>query len=155
MPRTDGWLERYGSKHRFVRYPPIYFAAALLVVVGTVGTLWALPAPAEFQRISPLLNWGSAFLMAAIVYYFIISLSVAIGLLPLMVAIAAFELWLGQSEFQPLRVSLGLLAAGTIGLWLGRLGNGGLRAVAGDLQWMMIAPAWLLASLFRRLGIPV
>jgi hypothetical protein len=30
-----------------------------------------------------------------------------------------------------------------------------VKAVCGDVQLMMIAPAWLLSNLYRRLGIPV
>ena len=51
-----------------------------LVVIGTVGLLWSLPVPDRFYAISPLVNWGSLFLMAATVYYFIISVPLAIGM---------------------------------------------------------------------------
>jgi hypothetical protein len=80
-----------------------------ILVLGTVGILWSLPVPEEFARISPVLNWGSVFLMAAVVYYFIISIPLAIGMLPFVAGITA----------------------------------------------MMIGPAWLLANLYRRLGIPI
>ena len=49
-----------------------------------------------------------------------------------------------------------VLFAGSLGgLYLGHYQSGGLRAVARDVQLMMIAPAWLLSNLYRRLGIPV
>ena len=82
MTDSDGWLERYGETHGNLTYPVLYWAAVPMVVTGTVGLLWSLPVPAQFFEISPLLNWGSAFLMAAAIYYFIISLSLAIGMLP-------------------------------------------------------------------------
>ena len=59
-----------------------------MVVLGTVGLLWTLPIPDQFFEISPLLNWGTAFLMATAVYYFIISVSLAIGMLPFLLGIA-------------------------------------------------------------------
>ncbi|MCH8117912.1 MAG: DUF962 domain-containing protein [Proteobacteria bacterium] len=154
MTDSDGWLERYAASHSNVTYPLIYWASVPMVVLGTVGILWALPIPDEFYEISPLLNWGSAFLMAAAVYYFIISLSIAIGMLPFVLGIAALQMWLEQSEFAPLRVSLGLLVVSTIGLWLGHRNEQGLRPVLQDLQVMMIGPAWLLSVLYRRVGIP-
>ena len=115
---NDGWLERYAENHRNLRYASLYWLAVLMVVMGLVGLLWAVPVPEQFYTISPLLNWGSAFLMVAAVYYFIISLSIAIGMLPFLIGVAAFHLWLGFSEFSALRVSAGLLIAGTIALWL-------------------------------------
>lgn len=155
MSETIGWLDEYERSHSDISYPIFYWAAVPAVVLGTVGVLWALPAPDEFFRISPLLNWGSAFLMVTAVYYFIISLSLAIGMLPFLLGIASIQISLEQSDFSPMRVSVGLLVAGIIGLWLGHSRGGGVIAVVRDLQMMMIGPAWLLAALYRRLGIPI
>ena len=151
---NDGWLERYAESHRRLRYPGLYRVAVMMVVVGLVGLLWTLPVPEQFYRISPLLNWGSAFLMVAAVYYFIISLSIAIGMLPFLIGVAAFHLWLGPSEYSALRVSTGLLVAGTIALWLGHRDKPGLGPLLDDLLHAMIGPAWMLSVIYRRLGIP-
>ena len=80
MSEIESWLERYEDNHRDLANPLVYWAAVPMIVLGTVGILWYLPVPFEFHEISPLLNWGSAFLMVAAVYYFIISLPIAIGL---------------------------------------------------------------------------
>ena len=154
MTETDGWLHHYEETHRDLTNPAIYWAAVPMVVLGTVGLLWTLPIPAEFFEISPLLNWATAFLMATVVYYFIISVSLAIGMLPFIIGVAAINMWLAASEFSHLYVSLGLLTAGIIGLWLGHRNENGLRAVLQDLQFMMIGPVWLLSVLYRRIGIP-
>ena len=154
MSETDNWLLRYEQNHSELNNPWVYWAAVPMVVTGTVGLLWVLPIPAEFYEISPLLNWGSAFLMAATIYYFIISLSIAIGMLPFLLGLATLQLWLTASNYPALGVSIGLVVAGTVGLALGRRGTGGLRAVLQDLQLMMIGPAWLLSVIYRRFGIP-
>lgn len=154
MTDSDGWLERYAAGHDDLTYPVVYWASVPMVVIGTVGLLWSLPIPPQFYEISPLLNWGSAFLMAAAVYYFIISLSIAIGMLPFILGIAAIQLWLEQSLYSHPHASGGLFVAGTIGLWLGHRHEAGLRPVLTDLQLMMIGPAWLLSELYRRMGIP-
>ena len=154
MTETDGWLRRFEETHQDLSHPAIYWAAVPIVVVGTVGLLWSLPVPDEFFEISPLLNWGTAFLMAAAVYYFIISVSLAIGMLPFVIGVAGIHMWLVAADYPLFRVSLGLLVAGIIGLWLGHRSESGLRAVLQDLQYMMIGPAWLLSVLYRRIGIP-
>ena len=151
----DNWLDRYEREHDNLTNPIVYWAAVPMVVLGTIGLFWYLPIPAEFVEISPLLNWGSAFLMATAIYYFIISLSLAIGMLPFLLGLAAFQLWLGHSPYPQLGVSIGLLIAGTVGLWLGRRGPGSLRGVLRDFQLMMIGPAWLLSVIYKRFGIPV
>jgi hypothetical protein len=155
MTETTDWLQRYGDSHTELAYPLLYWAAVPAVVLGTVGLLWIMPVPDEYARISPLLNWGSTFLMAAVVYYFIISVPLAIGMLPFIVGIATCQSWLGSSDFSPLRVSAGLLLAGTLGLWVGRRRQWSLGPVWTDLQLVMIGPAWLLSVLYRRIGIPI
>jgi hypothetical protein len=155
MSEVDGWLEHYEETHRDLSYPAVYWAAVLLVVLGVVGMLWSLPVPDEFFEISPLLNWGSAFLMATAVYYFIISIPLAIGLLPFVLGVAWLHLWLEQSDFSPIRVCAGLLVAGVIGLWLGHHKQRSIGAVLQDLQLTMIGPAWLMSVLYRRVGIPI
>lgn len=155
MTDSDSWLARYEAAHSDITWPPIYWLAVQMVVLGTVGLLWLLPIPAEFREISPLLNWGSAFLMASAVYYFIISVPLAIGMLPFVIGVASFQVWLGQSDYSATRVTSGLLAAGIIGLWLGHRNQRGFAPVLHDLQMMMIAPAWLLSVLYRKVGIPI
>ena len=155
MTESDGWLQRFETSYRELTSPAAYWTAAPMVVLGLVALLWSLPVPDEFEAISPLLNWATAFLMAAVIYYFIISVSLAIGLLPLVVAIAAANAWVGAAGLSHARLSLGLLVAGMIGLWLGRRGNSGFRLFIGDLQHVMLAPAWLLSTLFKRFGIPL
>ena len=154
MSETHSWLDRYGANHQDLTWPWIYWAAVPMVVLGTVGLLWSLPVPFEFYEISPLLNWGSAFLMVTAIYYFIISLSLAIGLLPFLLGLAFVQMWLQQSAYTPIRVSTGLLLAGLIGLWLGHRNQRGFGPLLEDLQTIMIGPAWLLAAIYRRLGIP-
>jgi uncharacterized membrane protein YGL010W len=154
MTEIDNWLERYGESHKQLRNPIVFWASVPMVVLGTVGVFWALPIPLEFYEISPLLNWGSAFLMATAIYYFIISLSLAIGMLPFLLGIAAVQLWLAQAPYPALGVSTGLLAAGAVGLFLGRGGPGSIRRVLEDFQLMMIGPVWLLSILYKRFGVP-
>ena len=154
MNETDGWLRRYEETHRDLTNPVVYWAAVPMVVLGTVGLLWSLPIPDAFFDISPLMNWGTTFLMATAVYYFIISVSLAIGMLPFVIGVAGINMWLEGSEFSLLSVSIGFLVAGIIGLWLGHRKQNSIRPVLNDLQFMMIGPAWLLSVLYKRIGIP-
>jgi hypothetical protein len=155
MSETDEWLTRYGDSHAEIASPLAYWAAVPLVVVATVGLLWSLPVPDTFYAISPLVNWGSLFLMSATVYYFIISVPLAIGMLPFVMGVASIQIWLEASQHSPVQVSTGFLVAGVIGLLLGRRGKRVLSHVLQDLQLMMIGPAWLLSVLYRRMGIPI
>jgi len=152
----DGkWLTEFGARRESVGNPVIYWLSLMLFLVGTVGLLWSLPIPREFSDISPLMNWGSAYLMAAAVYYFIISLSLGLGMIFFILGIATLEMWLSDLPVRLEYASSALTGTGVGGLCFGRYTNGGMRAVLRDIQLVMIAPAWLLSNLYRQLGIPV
>jgi hypothetical protein len=155
MPEIERWLSDYGDSHRDVAYPAIYWPSAVALVPGTVGMLWSLPIPPAFGEISPFLNWGSAFLMATLVYYFVISLSLAIGMLPFMLAIAALGVLLAQANVSMAGISLGIVVIAVAGIYFGHHASGGVRAVLRDIQLLTIGPLWLLSRLYRRLGISV
>lgn len=153
MSDIENWLIQYEESHRDLRNPIAFWTAVPMLLVGISGLLWTLPIPQEFYDISPLLNWGTAFLMVTAIYYFIISLSLAIGLLPFLLGLAAIQLWLADSGYPPFGITAGLSLAGIAGLALGR--GGPFAAFIQDLQMIMIGPAWLLSVLFKRFGIPV
>lgn len=152
MTDIDDWLTRYEQSHSDLNNPVVYWAAVPMLILGFSGLLWDLPVPIEFEDISPLLNWGSAFLMVTAIYYFIISLSLAIGLLPFLLGLASIHMWLGNSGYSAMAVSTGLLVAGVSGLLLGRRGE--FRQTVLDLQLIMLGPAWLLSVLYKRYSIP-
>jgi len=153
MSDIDNWLVRYEEAHRDILRPAVFWAAVPLLVLGVTGVLWNLPVPRQFHEISPLLNWGSTFLMVAAIYYFIISLSLAIGLLPFLLGLASIQMWLSSSALPATAVAVTLLIAGIVGLAAGR--GGSARALLQDLQLIMIGPAWLLSALYKRFGIPI
>ena len=154
MSDTDHWLARYGEKHKDIRNAPVYWSAVPLLVLGTVGLLWSLPVPDALTAISPLLNWGTVFLMAAMVYYFIISVPLAIGMLPFVFGILAIIGWLDVNGDVLPMAAAGLTVAAVCGLYAGHFAGRGLSGVGLDIQFMMIAPVWMLSLLYRRLGIP-
>lgn len=154
MTDSEGWLEEYRDNHSRTGNRVLHWIAVPLVIFGTVGWLWSLPVPQAFLDISPLLNWGVTFLMAAEVYYFIISVSLAIGMLPFAVAIALLIAVLYSILTSLFWFSVAVLTIGVAGLYLGKGSARNLRCLARDIQLIMIAPIWLLSLLYRRLHIP-
>ena len=154
MTDTERWLAEYGDNHDQTGNRVLHWIAVSLFIFGTVGMLWALPIPDAFLKISPLLNWSITFLMAAEVYYFIISISLAIGMLPFVVAIATLIALLSTAVTSLLWFSIAILILGMTGLYLAKGSRRDIHGLAHDVQLIMIAPIWLLARLYRRMGIP-
>jgi hypothetical protein len=154
MTDTDHWLRDYGDMQAALQYPVLHHIAIVASVFGLVGLLWTLPVPAEFVAISPLLNWGTAFLMAAVVYYFIIATSLAIGMLPFVIALTSAAYWIETTALALELIAACALLSGVAGLFVSRTGSGRVAALMREIQLLMIGPVWLLSRLYRRLGIP-
>ena len=154
MTDTERWLAEYGDNHSQTGNRVLHWIAVPLFIFGTVGVLWALPIPDAFLKISPLLNWSITFLMAAEVYYFIISISLALGMLPFVVAIATLIALLSTAVTSLLWFSIAILIHDMTGLYLAKGSRRDVHGLVRDMQLIMIAPIWLLARVYRRMGIP-
>jgi uncharacterized membrane protein YGL010W len=149
----DEWVDRYAAL-RF--HGPGHASAWLgipLAVASLVGLLWSAPVPSALAEASPALNWGTLFLMAAFVYYCILSITLALGALPLLILAALPSAWLAQSGLRLWPVAAALFA--TTFAWQlteTKLATGRIRAVR-NAQYVMMGPIWLLRAAYSKLGI--
>ena len=93
MPDANIWLNEYALDHQHPVNQLMHKICVPLIVVSLIGLMWAIPVPAEFTEISPALNWGTAFLLASVVYYFIMSIPLAIGMLPVVLITVVIVNW--------------------------------------------------------------
>jgi len=154
MKTTDEWLAEYARNHRDDTNKLIHWICVPVIVVSLVGMLWSLPVPERFSSASPALNWGTVFLMAAVVYYFILSISLAVGALPFVLFVVAAVAWLDRLSTPLWLISAALFAAGWACQLAGHWLEGSRPAFFRDLQFLMIGPLWLIAGIYRRLKIP-
>ena len=117
--------------------------------------LWALPFPGGLRSLHPAANWASLAVLAALVYYSLLSLRLTVGILPWLLAglvsIHAVDQW----RVIPLwTICLALFVVAWVGQFVGHAIEGKRPSFFKDLQFLMIGPLWLLADVYRRLGIP-
>ena len=155
MRPIQDWLDEYGESHRNPTNKLIHWICVPLIVLSLVGLLWSLPVPETFSDISPALNWGTMFVMAAIVYYFIMSFSLALGMMVVIPLMLLAIHWLDVSFAAPLwAICVGIFVAAWIGQFIGHHIEGKRPSFLTDVQFLMIGPIWLLSFLYKRLGIP-
>jgi hypothetical protein len=135
------WLDAYDTLSAARSRLWLHTVAVVLLEIGVVALLWAVPVPAAFTAISPALNWGSAFLLATVVYYFLLSLPVALALLPAVFALAAAVAWLDRLPGGLGPVGGGLIAMAVL-LDLAAAREKRPATVGAFLQLVMIAPVW-------------
>ncbi len=154
MRSADEWFAEYGESHVNPTNKLIHWICVPAIVVSVIGMLWSLPVPAAFEQISPALNWGTAFVMAAVVYYFLMSVTLGLGMVVIVLAMMAIVHWLDGFATPQWLISVVIFVVAWVGQFIGHLVEGKKPSFFKDLQFLMIGPAWLLGFIYRRLGIP-
>jgi uncharacterized membrane protein YGL010W len=136
---VDGLLERYGEFHRNPANKAIHWVCVPLIVWSVLAALWT---------VSPLAVYAAIGVIT--VFYLRLSLPLALGMLGLM-ALMVWPLTLLGSR--TLIVSIAVFVAAWIGQFIGHILEGRKPAFLEDVRSLLIGPVWLLADLYRRLGI--
>jgi uncharacterized membrane protein YGL010W len=139
MRRVDRLFESYGLYHQDPVNKAIHWVCVPLIVWSVLGMLWAA---------SPIAPWIA--IAAATLFYLLISVPLAIGMLVIVAAMAWPLSLLGDRE---LLISLLTFAAAWIGQFIGHAIEGRKPAFVDDLRSFLVAPAWLLGDLYRRIGV--
>ena len=122
------WIDRYDALFAARRLPWLHALATVLLALGVLTALWALPVPDALRRISVLLNWSTLLLIALIVYYFILSLPLALALVPIAAALITMALCLDLAGMR----------------------RKSARSLAEFVQLAMLAPLWLFHHAVQR-----
>ncbi len=136
---VDRLLERYGEFHRNAANKAIHWVCVPLIVWSVLGALWSASPVAAYVAVG-----------AAMVFYLWLSLPLALGML----GVIALMVWpLTLLGAHALFVSIAVFVAAWIGQFIGHILEGRKPAFLEDVRSLLIGPAWLLADLYRRLGI--
>lgn len=154
LTNPDSWLETYGGMRSTGPSHPSEWLGTPLALAGLVAWLWSLPTPIEFSTPGSVLNWGTLFLMATVVYYFILSISLAFGTLPFVAAIAVGTAWLDRRGLPLGQIGCTAFVCALAWQLVASRHGAGSTAVVTRLQHLTIGPLWLLAAVYRRAGIP-
>ncbi|MGD8975999.1 MAG: DUF962 domain-containing protein [Gammaproteobacteria bacterium] len=147
------WLDEYGESHQNPTNKAVHWVCVPLIALSLIGMLWSLPVPPAFREISPVLNWGVLFMMAAVVYYFILSPPLAVGMIGVMAAFTGALYWLDGLQTPLWGVCLGIFVLAWIGQFIGHMVEGKRPSFFQDMQFLMIGPMWLLSFIYQRFGI--
>jgi uncharacterized membrane protein YGL010W len=155
MRTATQWLDDYGDSHRNQTNKALHWICVPVIAWCVLGFLWSLPFPQGIRAEHPAVNWASIAVIIALLYYSALSIRLALGALPLLLAC----LWsldrLDHLEGVPLwSICLFLFVVAWIGQFIGHAIEGKRPSFFKDMQFLMIGPLWLLADVYRRMGIP-
>jgi uncharacterized membrane protein YGL010W len=146
MRSIHNWLDEYGGSHRNRTNKVLHWFCVPVIVWCVMGFLWSIPNLG--------VNWAILIVLAALLYYSVLSIPLAFGALPIFAAM----LWsIGLLASRGSAILLGLCAALFVIAWVGQfIGHaieGKRPSFFRDIQFLLIGPLWLLADLYRRLGV--
>lgn len=151
---ADQWFSEYGESHQNRTNKALHWVCVPLIAACVIALVWEIPTPTFMHRV-PFLNWATLLVAASLVFYVRLSPPLAVGMLIFSIAvvgaIAAYE----RLDLAPVwQVALLAFALAWIGQFAGHSIEGKKPSFFQDLQFLLIGPIWLLAFVYRKLGIP-
>jgi uncharacterized membrane protein YGL010W len=147
------WLDEYSDSHRHPTNKAIHWICVPAILFSVLGLLWLIPAP-DIAAFSPWVNWATLLMGFAIIYYLILAPALAGGMALLAVVMFSIIYRLDAALTFPLwRLFAVVFIVAWIGQFIGHEIEGKKPSFFKDLQFLLIGPAWLMADVYRRLGI--
>ena len=153
MRSVADWLGEYGVSHANPTNKLLHWICVPLIVLAVMGFIWSIPVPGAFAALSPWLNWATLVALLALLYYASLSAALAVG-----IALAFAVLFVLLDAFQSLpwplwATSLTIFVVAWIGQFIGHAVEGKRPSFFKDVQFLLIGPLWLVAALYRKLGL--
>jgi len=146
MRSLQNWLDEYGASHRNPTNKLLHWICVPVIVWCVIGFLGSLPnSGASIARFAVL---------AALIYYALLSLPLALGALPVLGGMLwSVERLAAAGSPTLLATCIALFIAAWIGQFIGHAIEGKRPSFFKDVQFLFIGPLWLLADVYRRLGV--
>jgi uncharacterized membrane protein YGL010W len=154
MRTVNEWLEEYGASHQNATNKLLHWICVPPIVLAVMGLLWSVPVPAAFSDTSEWLNWATLVVLAALVYYVVLSPFLAIGLWVAFFGLLLIIQQLARLSWPLWITSLTLFIVAWTGQFVGHAVEGKRPSFFKDLQFLLIGPLWLLAAAYRKFGLP-
>ena len=154
MKAVDRWFSEYGESHQNPTNKAIHWICVPAITACVIALFWDLPRP-EWMRQFGWLNWGTVVVIASLLYYLRLSVTLALGMSLatglIITGIIAYE----QLHLTPVyQLALGVFVLAWIGQFIGHSIEGKKPSFFKDIQFLLIGPIWLMGFIYRRLGIP-
>jgi uncharacterized membrane protein YGL010W len=154
MRSVADWLLEYGESHAHPTNKLIHWICVPPIVLAVMGLLWSIPVPPAFAAVSPWLNWATLIAALALCYYAALSVSLALGITLVFVAMFAIVSALDDLPWPLWATSLVIFVAAWIGQFIGHAVEGKRASFFSDIRFLLIGPLWLVAALYRALRVP-
>jgi len=149
MRTAQEWLDAYGESHQNPTNKTIHWICIPWIMISVLGLLATIPSPFA----DPWLSWATAVVVLAVGYYALISIPLAVGMAVVSAAMLAIVQVIAGLPLPLWASSLAIFVLAWIVQFIGHKIEGKKPSFFEDLQFLLIGPMWLLAAIYRRVGI--
>ncbi len=156
MRKIDQLLSEYGESHQNATNKAIHWICVPLIFFSVVGLIASIPSGflQSIIGVNMWANWATVVLILAIVYYFLLSVPLSIGMMLVAVLCIFLAHVITLLNVAPLwAVCLSIFVLAWIGQFYGHKIEGKKPSFLKDIQFLLIGPAWLLHFIYKRLRI--
>ncbi len=151
---ADQWFAEYGESHQDHTNETIHWICVPIIFYSVLGLLWSISVPAVLATAAPWFTWELPLILAALIFYFRLSVPLAFGLLCFIaLCYILLELQAMLCPFPVWKSSLGLFVLAWIGQFIGHKIEGQKPSFLKDVVFLLIGPAWLMHFIYRKLRI--
>lgn len=153
MKTIEQWLDEYDESHKNRINKILHWICVPLIVLSLVGMLWSIPLPLGIDNFLFKPNWALVFIVFVLIYYFLLSFKLSLGMLLVSVAMIIILEALSGLPAPLWLISLVVFVIAWIGQFIGHKFEGKSPSFFKDVQFLLIGPLWLLSFIYRKLGI--
>jgi uncharacterized membrane protein YGL010W len=146
-------LDEYGVSHQHPTNKLIHWFCVPLIVWSLLAMIWSFTIPAFFASLPFELNWALVLIILSMIYYFLVSISLAVGILLVFILMVTITWWINLMGIPTWQVALPVFVLAWIGQFIGHKIEGKRPSFFKDIQFLLIGPLWLLSFVYRKLGI--
>lgn len=157
MKSIQTWLDEYGVSHQNPTNKTIHWICVPLIFFSVVGLLHSIKLPVALTETIQL-SVAMIVLVAVVIYYMVLSWTLAIGMLLFSLLCVAAAIGIENalppdSWLKLWMVCVGIFVAAWAGQFYGHNVEGMKPSFLKDLQFLMIGPAWLMSFIYKKMGI--
>lgn len=154
MKTLDQWFEEYAVSHQNETNQLIHYICVPAIFFSLIGLLMSIPTGFLKNLLgleNPFIeNWGTVFLVFALIFYLRLSLSMFIKILAVAIICIVGNYYLSQ-QVNLLYASIVIFAIAWIGQFYGHKIEGKKPSFINDLQFLLIGPAWVIKKISSKL----
>lgn len=152
MRTIHEWLYEYNESHQNSYNKLTHWICVPAIMFSLLGLLWSWQTPEIMNTFFLPGNWALILILPALVYYFILSSRLAIGMLIIVVLMFLIIQWLETTSVELWIISLATFILAWIGQFIGHMVEGKRPSFFKDLQFLLIGPLWLLSFVYQKMG---